>query len=212
MPKGPVIGPLVLCGVCFKKEDLAYLVEIGVKDSKKLNSKRRSILAKLIKENCHSFKIIIVSPEEIDEREKQKITMNKLEEIKMAEIINNLRPDSIFIDAVDVNEDRFRDSMLNLLNYTPKELISKHRADDLFPVVSAASIIAKDKRDSLIDDMKKRFGEFGSGYPSDKRTIDFLREWIKKNKKIPSIARKSWDTVKRIVNDEVSNKKITDYY
>lgn len=212
MPKGPVIGPLVLCGVCFKKEDLAYLVEIGVKDSKKLNSKRRSILAKLIKENCHSFKIIIVSPEEIDEREKQKITMNKLEEIKMAEIINNLRPDSIFIDAVDVNEDRFRDSMLNLLNYTPKELISKHRADDLFPVVSAASIIAKDKRDSLIDDMKKKFGEFGSGYPSDKRTIDFLREWIKKNKKIPSIARKSWVTVKRIVNGEVSNKKITDYY
>lgn len=212
MPKGPVIGPLVLCGVCFKKEDLAYLVEIGVKDSKKLNSKRRSILAKLIKENCHSFKIIIVSPEEIDEREKQKITMNKLEEIKMAEIINNLRPDSIFIDAVDVNEDRFRDSMLNLLNYTPKELISKHRADDLFPVVSAASIIAKDKRDSLIDDMKKKFGEFGSGYPSDKRTIDFLREWIKKNKKIPSIARKSWETVKRIVNGEVSNKKITDYY
>jgi ribonuclease HII len=138
--------------------------------------------------------------------------MNKLEELKMAEILKELRPCSIFIDAVDVNEDRFRESMLNLLDYTPDKLISKHKADDLFPIVSAASIIAKDKRDSLIEEIKKDHGEFGSGYPSDKRTIDFLREWIRKNKNIPPFARKTWDTIKKIVNDEVSNRKITDFY
>jgi ribonuclease HII len=153
-----------------------------------------------------------VSPEEIDHREEKRITMNKLEELKMAEILKELRPRSIFIDAVDVNEDRFRESMLNLLDYTPDELISKHRADDLFPIVSAASIIAKDKRDSLIEEIKKIYGDFGSGYPSDKRTIDFLREWIRKNKNAPPFARKTWDTIKKIINDEVSNRKITDFY
>ena len=130
----------------------------------------------------------------------------------MAEILKELKPKSIFIDAVDVNEDRFRESMLNLLDYTPRELISKHKADDLFPIVSAASIIAKDKRDSLIEEIKKKYGDFGSGYPSDKRTIDFLREWIRKNKKVPPFARKTWDTIRKIVNDVVSNRKITDFY
>ena len=100
--------------------------------------------------------------------------MNKLEELKMAEILIELKPNTIYIDAVDVNEDRFRESILKLLDYTPEEIISKHRADDLFPIVSAASIIAKDKRDSLIEKMKEKYGDFGSGYPSDRKTIGLL--------------------------------------
>jgi len=138
--------------------------------------------------------------------------LNELEEFKMAEIIRELKPSSIYIDAVDVNEDRFRDSILNLLDYSPEEIISKHKADDLFPIVSAASIIAKDKRDTLIEEMKEKYGDFGSGYPSDKRTIDFLRKWIKKNKKIPYFARKSWATTKKILDEELSNRKITDFF
>ncbi|MFX1453461.1 MAG: ribonuclease HII, partial [Promethearchaeota archaeon] len=58
MQKGPVIGPLVICAVCFDESKLPFLKEIGVKDSKKLTSKKRSQLAKLIKENCLSFEII----------------------------------------------------------------------------------------------------------------------------------------------------------
>ncbi len=60
--------------------------------------------------------------------------------------------------------------------------------------------------------MKEKSGDFGSGYPSDKRTIDFLRKWIKKNKKVPYFARKSWDTIKKILNEELSNRKITDFF
>jgi ribonuclease HII len=211
IPKGPVIGPLVICGVCFKESNLSYLSEIGVKDSKKLTAKTRSKLAILIKEACHSFKIIIIPPKEIDQREEKKITLNKLEEQKMAEIIRELKPDSIYIDAVDVNEARFTHSILNLLNYSPKEIISKHKADDLFPIVSAASIIAKDKRDTLIEELKEKYGDLGSGYPSDLRTTDFLREWIRKNQKIPHFVRKTWETTKKIVDEELGNRKITDY-
>ncbi|MFX1525057.1 MAG: ribonuclease HII [Promethearchaeota archaeon] len=211
MPIGPVIGPLVLCGVCYKESDISYLSEIGVKDSKKLSAKNRSNLAKLIKQSCHSFKVIIVSPEEIDQREEKRITLNRLEELKMAEIIVELRPESIFIDAVDVNEGRFTKSILKLIDYSPKEIISKHKADDLFPIVSAASIIAKDKRDSLIEDLKRKNGDFGSGYPSDMKTTNFLRDWIRHNHKIPPFARKTWDTIKKIVDEEIANKKITNF-
>ncbi|MFX1487580.1 MAG: ribonuclease HII [Promethearchaeota archaeon] len=211
-PKGPVIGPLVLCGVCIQDVDLPFLLEIGVKDSKKLSTKRRRTLADLIINNCHSYKIIIVSPDEIDQREVKKITLNELEENKMAEIINTLKPSSIYIDAVDVNEARFRKSILKLIDYIPEEIISKHKADDIFPIVSAASIIAKDKRDSIIEEIKEKFGDFGSGYPSDRKTIKFLRNWMKEKKNVPPFARKSWETTKKIFNEEVINRKISDFF
>ncbi len=211
MLKGSVLGPMVICGICFQKSKIDLLSEIGVKDSKKLSPKRRSELANLLQNNCFSFKIIIISPQEIDERESKKITLNRLEELKMAEIINVLKPDVVYIDAADVNETRFGVSIKKLLIYTPKKIISKHKADDLYPIVSAGSIMAKFKRDDVIEELHKKYGNFGSGYPSDVRTTQFLKDFVKKNKKAPKIARKSWDTTKRIINEEISSKKITDF-
>jgi len=81
---------MVLSGICFHESDLTFLSEIGVKDSKKLSSKKRSQLAKILIKNCFSYKIIEINAQEIDERVSKKITLNQLEEIKMAEIINEL--------------------------------------------------------------------------------------------------------------------------
>ena len=210
--RGPVLGPLVLCGVCFAKPKLNYLKEIGAKDSKKLTAKKRKELTKLIKENCHSYHVIVVSASEIDQREEKRITLNRLEELKMAEIANELKPHVLYLDAADVNEKRFGESIGKMLDYDIKEIVSKHRADDLFPIVSAASIIAKDKRDAIIEELSQKHGDFGSGYPSDERTTTFLRAWIKKNKKAPPFCRKSWETTKKMLEEEVGNKKITDYF
>ncbi|MHA1661519.1 MAG: ribonuclease HII [Promethearchaeota archaeon] len=209
--RGPVLGPMLICGVCFTKSGLDFLKEIGVKDSKKLSPKKRTELAKLIVENCHSYKMIIVSAKEIDQRKEKKITLNRLEELKMAEIINELKPDIIYLDAADVNEKRFGVSIKKLLKYNPKKIISKHKADDTYPIVSAASIIAKNKRDALINDLKKKYGDLGSGYPSDEKTTTFLHNWIKKNKKVPHFARATWSTTRKILTEELENKKITDY-
>jgi len=210
--RGPVIGPLILCGVCFEESQLTFLKKIGVRDSKKLSPKRRKELAKIIKDNCFSFEIIKVSAKEIDKRETDRITLNRLEELKMADIINKLKPDVIYIDAADVNEERFGKSIERLLDYSPNKIVSKHRADDTFPIVSAASIIAKDTRDDVIDKFKQKYGDIGSGYPSDKRTTDFLRNWVKKNKNFPPFVRISWETTKKILDQEVKNNKITDYF
>lgn len=209
--RGPVLGPMVVCGVCFNKSKLNFLSKIGVKDSKKLSKKQRSELAKLIKTNCENYKVIIVDAQEIDAREKKRITLNRLEENKMAEIINELKPDVVYIDAADVNEERFKKSILEKLSYSPKKIISKHKADDLFPIVSASSIIAKDLRDNIIEDLKKKYGDFGSGYPSDIRSIEYLREWIKEKKSVPHFARETWETTKKIIREELSNTKITDF-
>ena len=209
--RGPVLGPMVICGVCFHKIDLNLLSKIGVKDSKKLTVNRRSELAKIIKKYCFSYKTIIIDAQEIDAREEKRISLNKLEVFKMVEILNELLPNIIYLDAADVNEERFKTSIINGLNYSPIKVISKHKADDLYPIVSAASIIAKDLRDSIIKGLKNKYGDFGSGYSSDTRSIEFLREWIKKNKQIPPFARKTWETTKKIIREELSNAKITDF-
>jgi len=209
--RGPVLGPMVICGVCYFETDLKLLDEIGVKDSKKLTPIKRSKLAKIIKDQCYDYTTIVVSAQEIDEREKKRITLNKLEEIKMAEIIETLKPKITYIDAADVNEARFGNSIKKLLKFSTTKIISKHKADDLYPIVSASSIIAKVTRDNIIEELKKIYGELGSGYPSDMRTLKFLREWIKEKKKSPPFARKSWETTKNIIREEISNTKITDF-
>jgi ribonuclease HII len=165
----------------------------------------------VIKTNCDSYKTIIIPAQEIDARKEKRITLNKLEAMKMSEIIIELQPDVIYIDAADVSEERFKKSILNQLNYSPKKIISKHKADDLFPIVSASSILAKDLRDSIIEDFKKKHGDFGSGYPSDVRSIEFLRKWIRREKEVPYFARKSWETTKKILREELLNRKITDF-
>ena len=72
--------------------------------------------------------------------------------------------------------------------------MSKHKADDLYAVVSAASIVAKVTRDRMIEDLKSQWGNIGSGYPSDPDTIAFLKRYIKERGEPPSIARMSWKT------------------
>ncbi|MFX1236824.1 MAG: ribonuclease HII [Promethearchaeota archaeon] len=211
VPKGPVLGPLVICGVCFLEKDLEFLKSIGTKDSKKLSAKKRKELSQLILGKCHSYKVIIVSPQEIDDREQKNLSLNRLEELKMAEIINFLKPQHVYLDAADVKEVRFGKSIKKLLDYSPEKIVSKHKADDTYPIVSAASIIAKDKRDDIINQLRLKHGDIGSGYPSDEKTIKFLKNWIKTNKKAPEFARKTWGTTKRIINEEILSKKITDF-
>jgi ribonuclease HII len=79
------------------------------------------------------------------------------------------------------------------------EIVSKHKADAIYPVVSAASIIAKVTRDRIIRDIEKELRKtldkpMGSGYPSDSVTINFMENWIKAKGDLPPHTRRSWDT------------------
>jgi len=209
--RGCLVGSMIICGVLFDENKQKYLEEIGVKDSKKLSPRRRTELCKLIVENCVKYKVIDVSVKEIDDRLNKNITLNELELEKFVEIINSLKPDEAFLDAVDVNEERFKTSCKKRVNYKGLKIVSKHKADDLFPIVSAASIVAKTIRDKKISELKIKYGDLGSGYSSDVKTIEFVRKWIKEKKSIPPFIRKSWDTTKRLLEEELYNKKISEF-
>ena len=75
------------------------------------------------------------------------------------------------------------------------ELIVENFADKNYPIVGAASIIAKTVRDQRIEELKLKYGDFGSGYPSDPVCKQFLEKWIKTNRFVPSFVRKKWSTI-----------------
>ena len=193
--KGPVMGPMVVAGVSVKN---AKLIEnLGFKDSKLLSSQRRLELFNLIKQN-YSYEIEVINVEKIDEY-RMKNQLNLLNRKAFEKVISKLNPNVAYVDAADVNEERFgREIKINLTNPNDTDVISMHKADSMIPVVAAASIIAKQTRELEIKKLKKEIGDFGSGYPSDERTIKFLKSYFHDNSRWPPGTRKSWKTIERI--------------
>ncbi len=207
--KGSVLGPMVIG--CVGSEDETVLTQkvIGLRDSKKLTKKRREILFEEIT-GSFPYNTVVLSALDIDTLRKA-MTMNEIvanAHAKVAEIA----ADTVYFDACDVNENRYKTEMEILLNAKGKDVnvVAKHRADSLFPVVSAASIVAKVTRDRAIEELYSEYGDFGSGYPSDHFTIEFLGNWIKEHNNPPDIARWSWETVKNI-SKSCQQKSLMDF-
>ncbi len=198
--RGPIIGPLVIAGVLLDEKDLSQLVDLGVKDSKRLSPRRREELAAEIKELALKYHVAMLSPAEIDrvvETGKKLHRLNRLEAQTMAEVIKILRPEVVYVDASDVLADRFKQHIAENLTFNVR-IISEHKADMKYPIVSAASIIAKVERDRALFMLQKRFGNMGCGYATDLKTIKFLETWIRKFGSYPDFVRKSWKPAKRL--------------
>ncbi len=189
--RGSVLGPLVIGGVLMKRKKLKFLDRIGVKDSKKLSSKKRTVVARKIKK-ITEFKTVIISAQKIDELRNNGTNLNKIETNAMIEIIQEFNPDLCCIDCIDVNETRFHNKIQEVNH--KMEVITEHKADETYNIVSAASIIAKTERDKELAKIRAEYGSVGSGYPSDRYTIEYLKSL---NGDFPPIVRKTWNTVKK---------------
>lgn len=202
--RGPVIGPMVLCGFCVEGKDEHKLLDLGTKDSKLLSPKKREELFSILKKIAIKYEVVVLSPREIDYAlNDPSLNLNWLEAIASAKIANKLTPDKLIIDLPSNNKDAYLNYLKRLLINEPI-IIAEHKADVNYPSVSAASIIAKVTRDKEIEKLKKRLGiDFGSGYPSDPKTIDFLK---KNFNKYPDIFRKTWACFKKLNAKEAQSK------
>jgi len=201
--RGAVLGPLIIAGILIDEEHLPELTALNVKDSKLLSPNRREQLAPEIKRIALKYHIVEFSPAEIDDvvnfgRKLHKL--NWLEACGMANVILNLKPDLAFVDASDVVVERFKEHILERILFNV-EIVSEHKADRNYPIVSAASIIAKVRRDAAIAELSKKHGDLGSGYASDKRTMRFLETWIKRYDAYPDFVRRSWKPAKRLMSN-----------
>ena len=209
--RGPVIGPMVVVGL--KLKDDAKLIEYRVKDSKKIAPPRRKILAQKIQEIASNYEILIIPAKDIDDMRKV-MTLNEIEVNAFAKVIKKLKPDICYVDSADVNENRFGMDILSILSFK-LEIISKHKADEIYPIVSAASILAKTRRDEEVQKIAQNLENkinlpLGSGYPADPITKRFLRAWIEKFGKLPPNTRHSWKTAQNILREK-NLKKLDEF-
>lgn len=197
--RGCVIGPLVIAGVLFDDEVVGSLREIGVKDSKKLSAKKRVALSAEIKEMALGYRFFELSPRTIDKvvfRNVPLRRLNYLETMAMAWIIRELKPNEAHVDPCDVVSERVASQIKGVL---PFDLVIRcePRADAKYPATGAASILAKVRRDSRIAALRELHGDFNSGYPSDWKTQDFIRDYFSENSECPDFIRASWSTVRK---------------
>lgn len=207
--RGCVIGPLVVAGVMVKAEKLPILTELGVKDSKLLTPKKRELLYPVILQLAEKHHTIQVMPFQIDkavESARKLHKLNRLEAQTMAQVIEALKPDEVYVDAADTVDYRFGNHIRECLK-TKTRIISKHKADRIYPIVSAASIIAKVERDREVAALREAYGDFGSGYLTDDKTMIFLKQLLEHNDDYPSFVRKSWKPAKRAKNEKGTMQK-----
>ncbi|MBI4019929.1 MAG: ribonuclease HII [Candidatus Aenigmarchaeota archaeon] len=207
--RGSVIGPMVIVGLSVDQKGEAKLRGIKVRDSKLLSPKRREALYGEIEKIARDIVISKTEPCKIDAYRNSGTNLNRLEAIKFVEILNLLKSHRAYIDGPDVNLARLREFLVKMTN-NGTEIIVEHYADVTYPVVSAASIIAKVERDREVEKLKKQYGEVGSGYTSDPRTIAWLKEWLKANDKLPECVRRSWITAE-LLEDEKKQSRITQW-
>jgi len=192
--RGPAIGPMVIAGVAIREGREQELLSIGVKDSKKLSAKRRDELLPQIMARVENYHVEVLDAEVIDSLRSER-NLNQIEADAMAKIIDRLWPDIAQIGSVDVDPARFGAEILRRMVAKP-EVFSVHHAEDRFPAVAAASILAKTARDRMVGELKLKWGDFGSGYPGDPKTRRFIAEAVRSGE-LPPIVRRTWSTVSK---------------
>jgi len=200
--RGPAIGPMVLAGVLVDKEIEKQFVKLDIRDSKTLLPKRREQLAKLIQQQAIAYNTILISVDEIDGKNNDKLNLNQREAVAASMIINKLNKKKeqikVVIDCPSTNISAWKEYLEQfILGKSNLSIICRHKADVDNIVVAAASILAKTTRDAEINKLKKQIGvDFGSGYPSDPTTRKFIYEYYEKFKG-KGIFRESWSTIKK---------------
>ena len=224
--RGALIGPMVIAGVTMDSHVEKRLARLGVKDSKLLSPKRREELAAKILEVTRSKGVsgnvvIPIPPCKIDGYRKNKINLNMIEVRAMAEIIDIIGGDRVYIDALTSRPERFKRVLMRQLQTKRDEngIIAENKADKKYTVVGAASIIAKVERDRAIEEIKRKVNfDFGVGYPHDERTVRFVEQLIRDSSKsgqpLPSYVRRSWATTQEMedgIGKEKLQRKLVDF-
>lgn len=139
--RGPLAGPVTAAAVILRKDAQLY----GLNDSKKLSKENRIALRQKIKENSVAYCVQFMSSEVID-------TINILEATKrvMQSSIFELdrQPEHLLIDAVELPNQSIKQT--NLIDGDEKSIS-----------IAAASILAKEARDDYMDELHKKYPQYG---------------------------------------------------
>ncbi len=202
--RGCVIGPMVMAGFMMEEHEslLSVLIHMGVKDSKQLTPLQRNEIVQKLKVMDIHYKIIKLFPPLLDSA-----SLNDLEAKATSDMIMELKPERVYLDVPTRGRGitRYCEYVREGCKEHSVELIGGNHMDRDNLFVASASILAKTLRDTHRDMLKLRYGEFGSGYPSDPLTRAWLKEWRRTHDAWPSIVRTKWSTLSSLLKEMGEN-------
>jgi ribonuclease HII len=191
--RGPILGPMVMACVALRPRKAAALTRAGVTDSKKFSGENahaaRLELVPRILECADHAAVVIVDVADID-RACRENGLNRLEQARAALLIERAPGcRRIVCDGA---------RLFRPLCARWPQLEALDEAESRHAAVAAASILAKVRRDELwariCGRYQPEFGEdvaCGGGY-TNAATRAFLRRYIRKYRRLPPEARRSW--------------------
>lgn len=188
--RGPVIGPLVVGVVKWGNGLAEKSNELVVRDSKDMTNNQRVTYRNLLDEAA-TYTVQFIPAHILANSSKN---IQEIQAEVMADIIQQYKCKNIVADAT--GSDNVHAQIKNdCLSY---DILFEEKADEKYRGVSAASVLAKTARDAAIEEIKKKYGNIGSGYPSDSQTREWLKDWKSKNDYWPPIVRTNWETINRL--------------
>jgi len=203
-PRGSVLGSMFIGGVLIEEKDEDKLAKLGLKDSKLLSDRKREKFVPQIKELAEATLVKELTAQQIDKL-RQTISLNQVEIEVFLKLIEELKPDKVIIDLLGSNGDKFKLELKAKLGeeFEQLEVVAENKADVNYPLVSAASILAKSAREQNVRDIEDKYGiELKTGYPHDQLALQFMKDYLKEEGELPPEARASWSTCKRIVGED----------
>jgi ribonuclease HII len=211
--RGLIIGPMVI-GVCAVNDDiLQKFAEIGIKDSKKYSSHQKlKSHAHSVKREALAWSVKVLHADILTNFNKNGMTMDEAEAYTFYRALEEIIKKVPNVDEYQVDNFQAKRKLKKLIAKNPKmkkiKLIVLPKADLHYPAVSAASLLARAESLIELDEIRKRYGDFGSGSTNDKKTINWLKQYYMQNKSWPEkIVRVYWKTIDRI-EKEIKKRKL----
>ncbi len=182
--RGPLCGPVVAAACILPK---GYHNE-HINDSKKLTEKKREIAYQEIINDALAYGVGIVDAKRIDE-----INIYQATKEAMSKAINqiNISYDLILTDAMKLENQKV-------------EVVPIIKGDAKAESIAAASIIAKVTRDHMLEEMDKKYPQYGfishKGYGTKKHI-----EAIKKFGIIKGFHRETYEPIKSMIKEKTKN-------
>lgn len=193
--KGPVLGSMFAAAVVADPEALPD----GIDDSKNLSAaSRESLTEHLAADPGVEIGVAEIPVARIDAPDTD---MNTLTVEAQAEALSQVDVEGLagYVDAGDADAERFGRRVGERIAADAR-ITAEHSADERYPLVGAASVIAKVRRDAHVEALAEEYGrDLGSGYPSDSTTREFLETYLAETGELPACARHSWKTCEELV-------------
>ncbi len=192
---GDYFGPIVVCATYVKKEDVSFLMDIGVKDSKQLTDKDIEIIAPLIKKKVQ-YASFILTPKKYNELHEKGYNLNKIKAYLHNFVLFHLVKETKFSGKIVVDQFCSEDLYYHYLwDYHPDEIqrniFFTPKAENKYLAVACASILARNIFIQEIRKIKKQIGcstlYLGANQKVDElalkiaeeKGIDYLKQFVK---------------------------------